>query len=389
MFTATLKHRGSDEAALIFFGGRKQLHWTREDGGQGETLTIAVTIAQPAVDAMAGRYWRLVVDNFDMDHGMSAELTVRYDTLEGGAIRPLPSDASFEHTHWFAERLATGNGDARRQETAMAFGFDDWATLQAHVGWREPGLSAGVVHGRDMRFAHAQERFGNAIRAQDIAEYVASSVEMSDDLRVAVLDAGELAGASQHGAVDVEHLLFVLLDNPVTADVLAKCGVDRERLRSGLAASLESKDRGEEPGVSRALFGVLYVAELCSTLGHEACNSGNVLFGVFAEACRARDLLDSKVRARAMSSGASHTASPRFCPFRIAPTECCQAKSKRSCMPPMHPPTPGATKRSVWSTCCWACWRRRGITAGRTRTSRRSWSRCRHGRTVERGRRAR
>ena len=294
VFTATLKHRGSDEVALIFSGGRKQLHWTRDDGGQGEALTIALTIAQPAIDAMAGRYWRLVVDNFDMDHGMSAELTVRYDTLEGGAIRPLPSDTSFEHTHWLAERLATGSGDARRQATASAFGFDDWATLQAHVGWREPALSAGVVHGRDMRFAHAQERFGNVIRAQDIAEYLASSVEISDDLRAAVLDAGALAGARQHGAVDVEHLLFVLLDNPVTADVLAKCGVKSELLRKGLAASLEPKDQGEEPSISHAVFGVLYVAELCSALGLEACNAGNVLFGVFAEPCRARDLLEQQ-----------------------------------------------------------------------------------------------
>lgn len=294
VLTATLKHHGSDEVALIFSGGRKQLHWTREDGGPGETLTIALTIAQRAIDTMGGRFWRLDVDNYDMEHGMSAELTVRYDALEGGAIRPLPSDASFEHTHWFAERLATGNGAARRQETATAFGFSDWATLQTHVGWREPTWLAGVVHGRDMRFAYAEERFGDTIRAHDIAEYLASSVEISDDLRAAVLEAGALAGTRQHGSVDVEHLLFVLLDNPVTADVLAKCGVDLERLRNGLDASLESKGRGDEPGVSRALFGTLYVAELCSTLGLEACNAGNVLFGVFAEPCRARDLLEQQ-----------------------------------------------------------------------------------------------
>lgn len=293
-FTATLKHRGSDEVALVFSGGRRQLCFNREDGAQGETLTIACTIPQQGIDAMAGRYWWLGVENFDTEHAMSAELTVRYDALKGGAIRPLPSDASFEHMHWFAERLATGSGDARRQQTATAFGFDDWATLQIHVGWREPTLSGGVVHGRDMRFAQAQERFGQAISAADIAEYLASSVEMSDDLRAAVLEAGAVAGARQHGSVDVEHLLFVLLDNPVTADVLAKCGVDLERLRSGLAASLESKDQDEEPGVSRALFGVLYVAELCSSLGLEECNAGNVLFGVFAEPCRARDLLEQQ-----------------------------------------------------------------------------------------------
>ncbi len=141
VFTATLKHHGSDEVALVFSGGRQQLYWTREDGGQDETLTIALTIGEPAVDAMKGRYWQLLVDNHDMEHAMSAELTVRYDALEGGAIRPLPSDASFEHTHWFAERLETGNGHTRRQDTAKAFGFDDWATLQTHVAWRGPTSS--------------------------------------------------------------------------------------------------------------------------------------------------------------------------------------------------------------------------------------------------------
>lgn len=298
VFTATLKHHGTDEVALIFSGGRQQLHWTREDGGQDETLTIALTIGQPAIDAMAGRYWRLLVDNYDMDHAMSAELTVRHDALEGGAIRPLPSDASFEHTHWFAERLETGNGPARRQQTARAFGFDDWATLQTHVAWRGPTSSAGVVHGCDMRFAQAQEQLGNApnrgVSVHDIVEFMASSVEMSDDLRAGVLEAGALAGARQHGSVDVEHLLFVLLDNPLTVDVLAKCGVERERLRAGLAASLDAKQRRDESGVSRALFGVLYRAELCSTLGLEECNPGNLLFSVFAEPCHARELLEQQ-----------------------------------------------------------------------------------------------
>ena len=299
-FTATLKHRGSDEVALMLSGGRQKFHFSREDGGQGETLTIALTIAQPAIDAMVGRYWWLGIENFDIERGMSAELTVRYDALEGGAIRALPSDASFEHTHWFAERLETGNGHTRRQDTAKAFGFDDWGTLQTHVAWRGPTSSGGVTHGCDMRFAQAREQFGNApnrraaISAHEIAEFMASSVEMSADLRAALGKAGALAEARQHRSVDVEHLLFVLLDNPLTADVLAKCGVEREWLRGGLAESLESKERGNEPGVSRGLFGVLYRAELCSALGLEECNAGNVLFGVFAEPSRARELLEQQ-----------------------------------------------------------------------------------------------
>ncbi|MCY3811571.1 MAG: hypothetical protein OXH15_07250 [Gammaproteobacteria bacterium] len=294
VLTATLKHRGSDEVMLLFSGGPKKLHWTRVDGGQGETLTLALTIAESGIDGMKGRPWRLVVDNFDVEHGMTAELTVRYDALEGGAIRPLPSDASFEHTHWSAERLPTGTARERRQETATAFGFDDWATLQTHVAWREPVLSAAVVQGCDRRFARAREQFGGSIRAHDIAEHITSTVGTSDDLRAALGEAGALARARQHGSVDVEHLLLVLLDDLATVDVLAKCGVDLEHLRSGLVASLKSKDRGDEPSVSRALFGVLYVAELCSTLGREACNAGNVLFGVFAEPCRARDLLEQQ-----------------------------------------------------------------------------------------------
>ena len=317
VFTATLKHRGSDEVALVFSGGRQQFHFSREDGGHGETLTIALTVAQPAIDAMVGRYWWLGISNFDTEHAMSAELTVRYDALEDGAIRPLPSDASFEHTHWFAERLETGGGHTRRQETARTFGFDDWATLQTHVAWRGPTSSGGVVHGCDMRFARAQERFGaphrrGSISAHGIAEFMASMVEMSDDLRTALLEAGTLAKERQHGSVDVEHLLFVLLDNQLTVDVLAKCGVEREQLRGDLAASLDSKQRGAEPGVSRALFGVLYRAELCSTLGREGCNAGNVLFGVFAEPCRTHELL--------LQQGASADDVVRYLAHGIAKT---------------------------------------------------------------------
>ncbi|MYJ75440.1 MAG: hypothetical protein F4089_10245, partial [Gammaproteobacteria bacterium] len=75
--------------------------------------------------------------NFDPAHGLSAELTVRYDALEGGDIRPLPSNASFEHFHWFAERPGSDDPPARRSATARTFGFDDWKTLQDHVAWSE------------------------------------------------------------------------------------------------------------------------------------------------------------------------------------------------------------------------------------------------------------
>ena len=60
---------------------------------------------------------------------------------------------------------------------------------------------------------------------------------------------------------------------------------------------------GREPGVQGArqrtgrLTGpvrLLYRAELCSALGLEECNAGNVLFGVFAEPSRARELLEQQ-----------------------------------------------------------------------------------------------
>ena len=294
VFTVTLKHHGSDEVALIFSGGRKSLHWTREDGGRGETLTIALTIAQPAIDAMEGRYWRLVVDNHDMEHGMSAELTVRYDALDGGAIQPPPSDASFEYFHWFAEKLETGHAQERREETARAFGFDDWQTLNHHVAWSEANLPEDGARMCDTYFALAQARHGQSFGLAELTEFNAPVLDVQDDLRRAIEEAFVLAETRGDAAVGVEHLLIPLLDDPAAVDALTKCGADVTALRRGLLASLESAPAGDAPATSRELFGVLARSDLYRALGREGANAGSILVGMFAESCQAKVLLEGQ-----------------------------------------------------------------------------------------------
>ena len=292
VLTATLRHSGSDHAVIVFSGGRKQLHFTREDAEHGETLTIAVTIGQSAIDAMAGRYWWLSVSNFDMAHGMSAELTVRYDALDGGVIQPLPGDASFEHLLWFAEQLPPGDAATRRSVTAEAFGFDDWTTLQSHVAWSEAKLEAGGDLVRDIYFTQAQAKFGSSIGPRDMLDFLGTIAEVDAEIRSAIVDAAALAETEGHKAIAIEHLLLVLLASPVTTDVLGKCGADCDRLRGELTAWLESEGPKDETGVSRALFGVLIRADSYGVLGRRGCNPANVLIGVFAEPGRACELLE-------------------------------------------------------------------------------------------------
>lgn len=327
VLTATLRHSGSDAAMLCFQGGRQQHGWTREDAEHGETLTIAVALRQSAIDAMAGRYWRLDVMNFDTAHGMSAELTVRYDALKDGDIRPLSSNASFEHFHWFAERSGPGDPHARRVATARTFGFDDWKTLQDHVAWSETWLPKGGAHIRDRNLLEALAHYGESF---DIAEFVlptplpsgariddkgllralekhgeslglaqlmevtSKQAPVAEDLRAAVATAFARATADTHASVDVEHLLLALLDDAVAVDVLTKCGADTARLRNDLLAGLESVKKGATVCISRELFGVLSRAGFYSVLGREGINAANVLVGVFAEPCLSADLLQQQ-----------------------------------------------------------------------------------------------
>ena len=195
VLTATLRHRGSDAAMLCFQGGPQQHYWTREDAEHGETLTIAVTLRRAAIYAMAGRYWILDVMNFDRERALSAELTVRYDALEGGAIRPLPSNASFEHFHWFAERLESGNPDARQLATAQALGFDDWKTLRDHVAWSEPQLPQDGAHMRDTYLLQVQAKYGESFGLAELMEFMSAQTKYSEDLRRAMQLAFDRAAA--------------------------------------------------------------------------------------------------------------------------------------------------------------------------------------------------
>lgn len=292
VLTATLRHRGSDAAMLCFQGGPQQHHWTREDAEHGETLTIAVTLRRAAIDAMAGRYWMLDVINFDRERALSAELTVQYDALEGGAIRPLPSNASFEHFHWFAERLESGDPDARRLATAQAFGFGDWRTLRDHVAWSEPELPQDGAHMRDTYLLEAQAKYGESFGLAELMEFMSAQTKYSEDLRLAMQLAFDHAASGKHGSVLAEHLLLALLDNPVADDVLVKCGADTQELRRNLLTWFESAPGGEEARVSRELFGVLYRAGFYSALGRDGINAANILVGIFAERCVARGLLE-------------------------------------------------------------------------------------------------
>ena len=327
VFTATLRHTGSNAAMLCFQGGPQQHCWTREDAEHGETLTIAVTLRQTVIDAMASRYWRLDVSNFDTAHGMSAELTVRYDALEGGDIRPLPSNASFEHFHWFAQRSGSGDPHARRSATARAFGFDDWKTLQGHVAWSEPWLPNDGAHVRDGNLLEALakydesfdiaefvsptplgsgprigdwgllqalEKHGGLLGFAQLMEVMSAQRPVAEDLRGAVETAFAHAAADMHAWVAVEHLLLVLLNDPVADDVLIKCGADTARLWNDLVAGLESLKKAPTACISRELFGVLYRAGFYSALGREGINTANVLVGMFAEPCLTRDLLQQQ-----------------------------------------------------------------------------------------------
>ena len=292
VLTATLRHRGSDAAMLCFQGGPQQHYWTREDAEHGETLTIAVTLRRAAIDAMAGRYWMLDVINFDRERALSAELTVQYDAFEGGAIRPLPSNASFEHFHWFAERLESGDPDARGLATAQAFGFGDWRTLRDHVAWSEPELPQDGARMRDTYLLEAQAKYGESFGLAELMEFMSAQTKYSEDLRRAMQLAFDRAAAGKHGSVLAEHLLLALLDNPVADDVLVKCGADTQELRRGLLTWFESAPGGEKARVSRELFGVLYRAGFYSALGRDGINAANVLVGIFAERCVARGLLE-------------------------------------------------------------------------------------------------
>ncbi len=287
VFTATLRHRGSGAMAMVFQGGAKQLQFARVDAERGETLTIALTVTQKSIDAMGERYWVLNFVNFDHEHGAVCELTVRYNALAEGPIRAMPSDASFEHFQWFAERLPDGDAPARRAATAAAFGFDDWQTLQTHVAWAPPWLPG---NGASIGFRRAQKKAGAPLRLDDMLGIAADEDEITSDLHQALRAAFALASAANQASVGADHLLLALLDNAIATDVLAKVGADVDRLRRDLEERMAARDEGD-PGASRELFGVLWRSNFHSVLGREGCNAANILVGMFDESGAAQDAL--------------------------------------------------------------------------------------------------
>ena len=290
VFTATLTHRGSTSLALVFQGGPKQLQFVRVDAERGETLTIALTVTQKSIDAMGERYWVLRLVNFDSQSSATGQLTVYYNGLADGPIRALPSDASFEHFQWFAERLPDGAARTRREATAAAFGFDDWQTLQAHVAWMPVWLPGGGARGSDLGFRQAQKIVGGPLGLADLLAHATDKDEISSDLRQALTRAFDLAARVNQASVGPDHLLLALLDNATATDVLAKVGTDVERLRRDLEERIAVRDDGE-PGGSRELFGVLWRANFHSALGRKGCNAANVLVGMFDEPSPGQDAL--------------------------------------------------------------------------------------------------
>ncbi len=78
MFSARLTIAGSDSVMLLFMGENRE-HWTREDGGDGETLTITIDIADADLRAIGDGYWHMRVTNFDTEHIATCELAIDYE----------------------------------------------------------------------------------------------------------------------------------------------------------------------------------------------------------------------------------------------------------------------------------------------------------------------
>jgi hypothetical protein len=77
IFSVTLAIAVSDHVMLLFMGEKRE-HWTREDGGDGETLTITIDITEADLQAIGDRYWHMKVTNFDAEHTATCELTIDY-----------------------------------------------------------------------------------------------------------------------------------------------------------------------------------------------------------------------------------------------------------------------------------------------------------------------
>ncbi len=78
MYKAHLKHKGSDNVALLFMGEKKGTHWTRQDADQGEPLEITLEITETDIRHIGDRYWKLMVINYDSENMADGVLTITY-----------------------------------------------------------------------------------------------------------------------------------------------------------------------------------------------------------------------------------------------------------------------------------------------------------------------
>ena len=316
VLTATLEHTGSDAMMLLFGGdgGTRQLHWTRVDSESGETLTIAANINQQALEALGHRHWELQVVNFDRDKSGTAKLTVRYDTPGSDTrLAPLAGDDGVETLNWRAHALflAARDGDedalARirrhapaakleqapmRHVVAREHGFNDWATLSAHVAWELPNtLPAVLARGARISFERGLARYPDSFSAPQLAELFDGFPEPVASLLGAAFTQAKERG---HQHFTTEHLLEVLIDNPISQHVLHSVGCDIDALRPELGALLEALPATTFDGetqVSEPFCSATYRADFIPALGREGMNPGSLLTGLMGEDCAAQKLL--------------------------------------------------------------------------------------------------
>lgn len=319
VFTATLEHSGSNAMMLLFSGGKGGLHWTRVDTEDGRTLTITAKISAASNRAVRHRYWMLNVTNFDSDHGASAKLTVRYDTLDSeGPILALPGNAGFEHLNRHAQQLfldaRTGDASARerivrhdasteagrssqdaaRTVTAHEYGFNDWETLKAHVAWTPVWLPSGGTRGVDIFLARASERYAESFSLEQFIEFTG---DFNDDVIDSLKEAFSHAGTRGHPSLSAEHLLMALLDNRHADQVLRSVGCKVDQLRSrldALIAELPAEPVDGEVQVSKSACGAVYRANFVTSLGRDGTNAGNLLAGIMGESGDAARLIDEQ-----------------------------------------------------------------------------------------------
>ena len=312
-FIATLEHAGSNAMAMYFGGGKKSLHGARVDTEDGKTLTIAANIGENAIQAVGYRHWLLGVQNFDHENACSAKLTVRYDTADSGAtVRALPGNASFEYVSgaaWDRSRAAQTIGiDVARLATAREHGFEAWGDLEAHVAWTPVFDMRGGTSGADRFDARVRVQYGDSFTMKQLIEY---AEDFTDELRLALT--GALSGDETFSD---EHLLLVLLDDPIAAHALRCAGANTDLLRSQLRAPAGD---GGARNVAKAVSGAVYRANFIGVIGREGTNPANLLAGLLGESCGATNLLGEQgIRQRDIVSYVTHGL-PRVAVVEQAP----------------------------------------------------------------------